>query len=408
MMQWGVMPPEQIGSQKRTRTLGLNSVTRQFNELAVPGLGGVKYVKPVFLACLGIQVAQQVRDLGKHVNNLQVTNAIEALACYLGYKENNWQPNQRLRGITKLRAPKNTTYDTFSAAHFYVTQPMRMSTVQALPALGLVNSKGERFNNFRLSEQGADLVSAGCAITKINVTNFLTQWVLGRKQLPHHPYQLTRVLAPHIKLDTMALAIFRQALLSGNEIAVIRRKAILEWVKYAECKAWKSWQRPHCIDASHFNDLKSGAYFFALRDKALGLLNVIEVHILGLQSKKLKLSAKLPNGIQDATTLLRQAATAFLALSYDPTCNKEATMFAKSCAQQSDIAVIQFLVEKDEVVLRYIEQCILPAAAFGDPDPVHSEPDNKTQRFAPNISYRVPNMYQLNRDFEGKEDDTDE
>jgi hypothetical protein len=44
-MNWGLLGPEVLGSQRRMRTLGLGTVVRKFNDLAVPGMGGVWFGK---------------------------------------------------------------------------------------------------------------------------------------------------------------------------------------------------------------------------------------------------------------------------------------------------------------------------------------------------------------------------
>ena len=59
---WGVLGPENVRSERRTRTLGLGAAVRNFNELAVPGLGGVWFAKQIFLALLGLAVAERVRQ----------------------------------------------------------------------------------------------------------------------------------------------------------------------------------------------------------------------------------------------------------------------------------------------------------------------------------------------------------
>jgi hypothetical protein len=76
---------------------------RAFNDLSVPGLGGVWFGKQLFLATLGVAVAQEARERGKRVTNIEVANTIEALACWLAYQQNNWQKDPRLRGQTKMR-----------------------------------------------------------------------------------------------------------------------------------------------------------------------------------------------------------------------------------------------------------------------------------------------------------------
>lgn len=45
-------------SERRTRTLSLGATVRAFNDLAVPGLGGVWFGKQLLLATLGVAIAE--------------------------------------------------------------------------------------------------------------------------------------------------------------------------------------------------------------------------------------------------------------------------------------------------------------------------------------------------------------
>ena len=83
---WGLLGPEFLPNARRTRTLGLGASVRRFNDLAVPGLGGVWYGKQLLLATLGVAVAEAARSQGVKVQNIEVANAIEALACWLALK----------------------------------------------------------------------------------------------------------------------------------------------------------------------------------------------------------------------------------------------------------------------------------------------------------------------------------
>ena len=408
-MDWGLMGPEKVVSQRRTRTLRLSSIVRNFNDLAVPGLGGVKYAKSVFLACLGVDVANKVRDSGKKVTNIEVTNAIEALACYLAYSATNWEANDRLRGRTKLSNQPFLTYKIFSGSNFYVTQPMRMRTVQALPSLGFVDSKGERFNSFSLNQQGNDFVVAACADIKCNrlsISEFLARWVKNEIKLPSsntNSYKELRfVLSPLDRLEQHALHVFIQALLSGDNESVRRRKGVLDWVKSKNLHRYVNWSKPPFIEQAHFDDLKSVAFFFSLRNKSLDLLNVIEAEITSLNPPRLELTQALSHSIHDAVRMLKEAANAFLNLKHDPSASKEATYFAKQCLQKNDTDIIKFLLERDEVVLRCRGAQILPAAAFGKPEPVNNDDIEDDSLFPKGISFRVLNMYVLNQDFENK------
>lgn len=153
--RWGLLGPELLPNARRTRTLGLGASVRAFNDLAVPGLGGVWYGKQLLLATLGVAVAEAARDRGAKVQNIEVANAIEALACWLAFNKTGWSRDARLRGNTKLHGKDDLSFRRVRQRSFYVTQPMRMATVQALPALGFVDSDSARFKAFRCSDAGS-------------------------------------------------------------------------------------------------------------------------------------------------------------------------------------------------------------------------------------------------------------
>ncbi|MDG4553371.1 MAG: hypothetical protein P9E24_03845 [Candidatus Competibacter sp.] len=160
---WGLLGPATLFSERRTRTLGLGAAVRTFNDLAVPGLGGVWFGKQLFLATLGVVVAKQARNEGRRIQNIETANAIEALACWLALNSNGWKPDSRLRGATKMQGKTDLSFATVRKSGFYVIQPMRMATVQPLLALGLVEAGSERFNAFRCATHGLRFVDAACS-----------------------------------------------------------------------------------------------------------------------------------------------------------------------------------------------------------------------------------------------------
>ena len=99
---WGILGPGSVESVRRVRTLGLASSTRLFNELAVPGLGGVWFGKQLLFSTLGVMVAEQAALRGKSVTQIEVANAIEALACWMALAEEPQAGEGRIRGTTKL------------------------------------------------------------------------------------------------------------------------------------------------------------------------------------------------------------------------------------------------------------------------------------------------------------------
>ena len=92
----------------------LGSHRRSFNDLAVPGLGGVWFGKQLLLATLGVAIAERVRNSGKRAQNIEVTNAVEALACWLALDSNGWKRDPRLRGALKLSGKKDLSFATVS------------------------------------------------------------------------------------------------------------------------------------------------------------------------------------------------------------------------------------------------------------------------------------------------------
>src|SRR5690554_38794 len=126
-MQWGLLGPEKIESVRRTRALGIGAAVRMFNERAVPGMGGVWFAKQLFLALLGVALAEDTRCRGKKISNIQAANAVEALACWLAFESNGWEGDPRLRGRQKLRGRKDIEFAKMHQRNFYVTQPMRMA-----------------------------------------------------------------------------------------------------------------------------------------------------------------------------------------------------------------------------------------------------------------------------------------
>ncbi|WP_148300880.1 hypothetical protein [Asaia platycodi] len=125
-MRWGLLGPEQLAGSRRTRTLGLGAAVRKFNQLAVPGLGGVWFAKQLFLATLGVRIADRLRLSSTNVKAIEIANAVEALACWCAFRNNGWTSDSRLRGRQKLTGTDDLTFSRLRQPRFYVTQPMRM------------------------------------------------------------------------------------------------------------------------------------------------------------------------------------------------------------------------------------------------------------------------------------------
>lgn len=412
---WGLLGGEHLGNARRVRTLGLGAAVREFNECAVPGLGGVWFGKQVLLATLGIVVAERARHAGAQVRNIEVANAIEALACFLAFQGNAWAQDPRLRGVQKLQARGgDLAFSKVKQRSFYVTQPMRMSTVQALPSLGFAASDGVRFNGFASTELGRAFVACACdgfRPSNRDLVDHLVKWVMaGEDRVPVQTWQLTLALNPTTPLPGAASRVLSEGLNRDDAMQSRRRSQVLAWVELLRQRAPNQlgWaQRPAGIEPSHWDDLASGAKFFAVRAASLEVLDAMEaamaaktgecVFALGTDS--------LPGTVIERLSLLRASATSYLAMGHP---QRDAAAFSRECLR-GDAEALGALVARDGAVLRLRGTEIRPGAAFSfaaaPPDAVADElgaPEVSRLGLPPDMSYRVGNLFLLNLDMRGQ------
>lgn len=413
---WGLSGPEFLPSLRRTRTLGLGSSIRRFNELAVPGLGGIWFGKQALLATLGVVVAEQARNNGVKVQNIEVANAIEALACWLAFLRNGWSGDSRLRGSSKLQGKGDDfSFLRVRQRNFYVTQPMRMATVQALPALGFVDSESTRFNAFRTSDLGASFIHQACRDFRPygrSVSQHLAMWVCGKDSRVSSD-ELCGALSPLIPLANDARPLLRERLIQGGheELEDKRRRGnALAWVEelWRTKSAQVGWEtRPKQITDIHWQDLTAGARFFRAREAAIKVLDVLEAHI-GNQvlGPAFSLRAKLPEALLPLIEALRAAAKDFLSTQH---ADEGAISFCRECSGDDASRIIRSLVERDGHVLRLIGDDVKPGPAFRGFEAVGNDleaeptdsPGAGTSPLPDSISYRMHNLYLLNVDLHG-------
>ncbi len=389
-MEWGLIGSGSIESKRRSRHLELGAMVRHFNEQAVPGVAGLHFVKQVLWPLLGLKLAGQTgRD------NIPVCNAVEALACYLGYKSNGWSADERLRGRSKLTSIDEPTYRRLQRG--YVTQPMRMSTGEALRNLGLVNSENTRFSSFSINEAGEQLLQRFDFEGRLLTT--LKDWLEGTKIVPSRG-KLVELLSPLNPAPPQARNYLRQMLNRHS-----RRKAILDWMdafldeKETQC----DWQyQPSYVEDDHWRDLEGGARFFLMRDAALEVLDALERHIKGLSDQKYTLGEFIEEPVKQALDSLNKKAEDFLKLANEGVDDIEpAREFARHC-RESAPEVLHHLVERDGRVLRLQGNDILLGAASGAPPNPEEIASSEGDDWPPGISERVPRMYDLAQDLRGK------
>lgn len=426
-LTWGLLGPATVADERRVRTLGLGAAVRRFNELAVPGLGAVWFGKQLVLATLGIQVAELAREAGLRVTNVECANAIEALACWLAMGRSappgasGHRPDPRVRGTSKLPREHGMAFKAVRQRSFYVSQPMRMGTTAALQPLGLAAGATRRFNSLELTDAGRAALRAAFqryAPAHVPLAEHLRGWVRGA-ELKLKSEKLIVALSPLMALEREARAALLACLqaASAGEVAADtrRRRSALDWVEQSRLhpQRWAWANRPTQIEPDHWHDLHAGACFFELRDKALALLDAVEVQVAATPRECLPLGAALAQPVQAALHALRERATAFLALRHaDP----DATDICRHCEQASDTAVLQHLVQRDGRALRLAHDEVRPGGAFrrGVP-PAPPDDDNEASAapqpsasdalaWPPGTSFRIHNLYLLNLDLHNQLD----
>lgn len=415
---WGLLGPEFLPNARRTRTLGLGASVRSFNDLAVPGLGGVWYGKQLLLATLGVAVAEEARSRGAKVQNIEMANAIEALACWLAFKSNGWGSDARLHGNTKLQGKDDFSFRRVRQRNFYVTQPMRMATVQALPALGFVESDSARFNAFRCTGAGSNFIEQATKDYnpyKRSVIDHLAKWVLGESDKLGNSLPLIQALSPLFSLSKDAIPLLRERLIQGGNERhedKKRRSNALAWVEAVRKNrpGRLTWaHRPQEISEEHWHDLQAGALFFEAREAAIATLDAVEAHI-GNQGvgQFLSLKKQVPEPLNQSLEKLKSAAKKCL----DFKCvDEDANTFCRECLRDEPAIILRTLVDRDRHVLRLVGDEIKPGPAFcGSITQVSADDEDQETPQAggiplpEGISYRVRNLYLLNLDMHGELD----
>ncbi|MGJ7548850.1 hypothetical protein [Pseudomonas alloputida] len=418
--QWGILGPGAVQSTRRTRTLGLAASTRLFNELAVPGLGGVWFGKQLLLPTLGVLVAQRAQAQGQRVSKIAVANAIEALACWLAINGGDSAADGRVKGRTKLagRTLADFTFANASRPGFYVTQPMRMATVAALPALGLVEASGSRFNSYTSSDAGVKLIELATRDLRPHnrdLTDHLLRWVCGNEgSMGSHT--LKRALSPQEPLPGSARTFLLERLCQGASGRPgwerQRRSDALAWVRShgldAQPQDWDK-QPTQIQDAEHWSDMRAGARFFAARDAAYTVLDEVEA-FLATPDARFNLGSPLPTNIQACMAELRAKAQAFLELRH---ADEEATTFCREVVGEAQDEVLQRLVGRDGRVLKMVGRQVCAGPAFQPGSQVNADTESdldevpapaSTEPVWPeNISGRIRNLWWLNQDLTGFE-----
>jgi hypothetical protein len=417
----GLLGPEHLPSTRRLRTLGLGATVRYFNDRAVPGMGGVWFAKQLVLALFGVHMAERT---GR--SKVEVANAIEALGCWLAIHERGLTRDRRVRGVRKLANidKGEMTFKNACRRGFYVSQPMRMATVQPLPALGLVTATSSRFNAFECTDHGKALVAAFADEYRPSngtLDGAIARWIGGHEITLRG--QIGQALDPREPLAQpvrdLLLARLREGRPDEPDEDRRRRRDALAWVdslRRHRPDAVDSTSRPPQIQPGpHWLDLEAGRRFFLARNAALDLLIALERHVRneGTAAIEQALLEKVGAKIDQ----LEAAARGFLGTSHP---NAEARRFCAECVVADRAQAVRSLVDRDGIVLVRTGDRIAPGPLFARPpdadlgttganasaeDTAEEADGDEGPRsgipWPPGTSFRLNHLFLLNLDLHG-------
>lgn len=375
---WGTAARADAEGMRRTRGLGLGAAVRRYNDLAVPGIGGLWFAKPLVWSMIGLTLG------GKGATRAEVANAVEVVAMLHALLTNRGGRNPRINGSAKLGRQGNS-FPPFAVARqrrFYVTVPLRQGMIQPLRELGLAQSYIQRFNSFEPSEVGKDFLSAALEPFRPHrqeVQKVVKRWIDGEAGLMHTA-EVRDALTPLTGLPKPAAELLREQLFGGAQARPRRR--VRDWLRAVkasgEVVSWSS--PPEGFDAEHWNDLRDGARFFLVRDRALDVLDAIEAQLRSSGSTEIRLDAAV-KAAASALEQLRRTSKEFL--SGNPVERADALNFAVATSQADDARVLTFLAERDGRGVRATPNGVATGSAFDPHGPLSQAPvDEGTVRLS--------------------------
>ncbi|THT97716.1 hypothetical protein E9531_15580 [Lampropedia puyangensis] len=298
-------------------------------------------------------------------------------------------------------------FEKVSEDSHYVTQPMRMATVQALPALGFVSPQGQRFNDFEPTDEACEFISASCSALRPKnkeVTLHLAEWVCGGVDISENT--LRNAISPCLPLPEKARRNLRNHLAgpNGTQEDVKRRQNLLAWMDALRANPSAAKLKPAVLDETHWHDIQAGSLFFKAQTLALEALDAVELG-MGPKCSYVDATQKAQKQLQK----LQQAAQAFLASGNQ---HSDAKRFCEECTNPNPTAVLKALVQRDGTGLREREDDIIRGPAFSgklpppptDEDAPPSESNATDIPIPEGVSFRLRNFYLLNLDLHGELD----
>lgn len=166
---------------------GLRRAVRFYNEVVVPGIAGVHFIRQLSWAAGALHLRNSGAEKLPY-SAIKIANGIEALGCKLAWGHD--REKYHFRGVRAFaRNEDELSFKVLSTQSGYVQIPYRMATVRALPefsGLGLVREGTMRFNQMELTAKGEEFAEIFLGGSKVgrgggSVGSFLGEWLRGKR-----------------------------------------------------------------------------------------------------------------------------------------------------------------------------------------------------------------------------------
>ena len=217
MSTWGTIEPTESLQTRLRLDFGLRPAILALNDWAVPGLGGVFFVRQLTWSCLGIRLAG---ELDRPAMAARIAEGIEALASWTALRSGGYEKDDRVQGKRKLRRQDGLSFNAVSVGGAYVTVPFRRAATSALPGLGFCMTGQPRFNALQLAPPG--LALAETVLLDTRIAERLRNWVMKPDTLiKNSSEQLKRALLPSAATAKERQLISAQLMADANRARIV-------------------------------------------------------------------------------------------------------------------------------------------------------------------------------------------
>lgn len=385
--KWGTFALGEQLSTRRNQQLGLGAAIRHYNEMSVPGIGGISFCMPLIWCLIGIKIASEIDGLPA----IRAANAVEAKVMVDAIRRETG--SRRIKGRQKLSGQEvgKGSFKKLARANTYVTQTYRQGCAQPLMEFGLVASNSARFNSFVLTERGQALLSPFKKTTE-RVEN----WAKGR--LPAGDF--TSTIAPDSALPEET-ASFLNRLIFNEGKGQYRRQDIQSAFESLSAEEILGGDI-ESLSRDHIEDLRIGIALVRLRELGVQILDRAEDILRRKRDHREPVELDVDIALKsepllDAINSLQNPTDDLVEIANSGT-HGEIHPFLRDCHQQ-DRVLLQ-LVKRDRSVLQLRDGKIVPGPAFYRPRLDSSTEEEQPTQFAPELP-RLRRFHSLVSDLKG-------